>query len=69
MTSMENLLISRLKNTPFSCLSISTLDKIDHNYTVSHPNDVISAKTQFRKHTAPLATLEQRSPELSRPQF
>ena len=69
MTSMENVLISKPKDTPFSCLSISTLDEVDHNYTVSHLNNVISAKTQFRRHTAPLATIEQRSHELSRPQL
>ena len=33
MTSMENVLISKPKDTPFSCLSISTLDEVDHNYT------------------------------------
>ena len=53
MTIMENVLITKPKDTPFSCLSISTLDEVDHNYTVSHPNDVISAKTHFRKHTVP----------------
>gem|GEM_PF-3377154 len=28
----ESVLISKPKNIPFSCLSISTLDEVDHNY-------------------------------------
>jgi len=32
MTIMENVLITKPKDTLFSYLSISTLDEVDHNY-------------------------------------
>ena len=52
-----------------TCANCDFPVETERNYTVSHPNDVISAKTHFRKHTAPLATIERRSHELSRPQL